>query len=224
MRRYPAFLNLSGRRCLVVGAGRVGVRKIAGLLDYGPHVLVIDSSPASTELKSLMETDSVSFEQREFTPADADGMSLAFAATSNPQVNSAVAEACRERGIPVNIADDPEASDFFVPASFENHGLTVAIGTGGVSPALARRIRIDLQERLDKRYGHLLSLMERVRPLVLELGLGSDENARIFRELVSSPLMDTLYENKPHKARKHLENILPPQLHERIEELIDASL
>jgi precorrin-2 dehydrogenase/sirohydrochlorin ferrochelatase len=224
MRRYPAFLNLDAKRCLVVGAGRVGVRKIAGLVDCGPKVLVVDTAPASTELKALLETGSLTFEHRAFTPRDVRGMSLVFAATSNCEVNRAVAQACREEGVPVNIADDPEESDFFVPASFDNHGITVAIGTGGVSPALSRRIRIDLQERLDKRYGHLLTLMERVRPMILELGLGSDENARVFRELVGSPLMDNLYENKPHKARKHLENILPPQLHSRIEELIHASL
>jgi precorrin-2 dehydrogenase/sirohydrochlorin ferrochelatase len=149
---------------------------------------------------------------------------MAFAATSSREANDAVARACRERGVPVNVADDPDAGDFFVPSSFESHGLTVAVSTGGASPALARRIRIDLQERLDKRYGHLLALMERVRPMVIELGLDSDENARVFRELVASPLMDALYENKPHKVRKYLEKILPSELRPRIEELIDASL
>lgn len=224
MRPYPAFFNLNGKRCLLVGAGRVGIRKIVGLLDCGTEVLVVDPSPASPEIRALIETGAVIFEQREFTASDLGGVSLAFAATSNRKANEAVAQACRERGIPVNVADAPEKSDFFLPACFESHGLTVAVSTGGVSPALARRIRIDLQERLDKRYGHLLALMERIRPMVIELGMDSDENARVFRELVGSPLMDALYENKPHKARKYLENILPKELHPRIEELIDAAI
>lgn len=224
MRPYPAFFNLKGKRCLLVGAGRVGIRKVVGLLDCGTEVLVVDPSPASPEIKGLAETGLVIFERREFKPADLDGVSLAFAATSNREANEAVARACRERGVPVNVADAPEESDFFVPACFESYGITVAVSTGGVSPALARRIRIDLQERLDKRYGHLLALMERIRPMVIELGMNSDENARVFRELVNSPLMDALYENKPHKVRKYLKNILPEELHQRIEELIDASI
>ena len=224
MHPYPAFLEISGKRCLVVGAGRVGLRKISGLLDSGPEIMVLDPAPPSPEVRGLVETGAVKYEQREFEPSDLEGVSLAFAATSNREANREIASACRLRGVPVNVADDRQASDFLVPAAYTNHGVTLAVGTGGISPALARRIRIDLQDRLDKRYGHLLALMEILRPMIIDLGRDSDENARVFRELVSSPLMDALYENKPHKARKYLANILPRELHPRIEELIDASI
>jgi precorrin-2 dehydrogenase/sirohydrochlorin ferrochelatase len=225
MRYYPLFLDLKDKKCLVVGAGRVGLRKASSLLECSAgRVVMVDPAEPSGEVRALMETGALAYERREFTESDLDGAVLCFAATSSRTANEAVAGACRERSVPVNVADDPEGSDFHVPAHFARRGLTVAVGTGGASPALARRIRMDLQERLDARYGRLLTLMERLRPMVIELGLGSDENALVFREVVESPLMDALYEGKRAKAEKVLRGILPEPLKHRIGELLDGTL
>ncbi|HXG32793.1 MAG TPA: bifunctional precorrin-2 dehydrogenase/sirohydrochlorin ferrochelatase [Bryobacteraceae bacterium] len=143
MSLYPIFLNLRGRPVLVVGGGRVGLRKIRGLLEAGARVTVVDprGEPALGALPLV-------WRRRKFRRSDVRGMTLVFAATSDRAVNHAVAEQARRLGIPVNVADNPAECDFLVPARVRKANLQIAVSTGGQSPRLAKALRQQLESLL----------------------------------------------------------------------------
>ncbi len=140
---YPIFLDLRGRPVLVVGGGRVGLRKIRGLLEAGAHVTVVDPR-GQPELAALP----VLWRRRKFRRSDVRGMTLVFAATSDRAVNHAVAEQARRLGIPVNVADNPAECDFLVPARVRKANLQIAVSTGGQDPRLAKELRRQLERML----------------------------------------------------------------------------
>ena len=214
MRYYPMFVSLENKACLVVGAGEVGTRKIASLLACGAgSVLVLDMREPEGELSALRENPALTFERRSFEDQDLDGRFLVIASTSDEALNWRISDLCRERGILCNIVDQPEKCSFIVPALFTQGDLTVAISTGGASPALARKIRQGLGEFLGDEYGALLVLMSALRPMVLALGLPTEENSALFRKLVHSSLLDALERGDAAAAESVLREILPAALH-----------
>jgi precorrin-2 dehydrogenase/sirohydrochlorin ferrochelatase len=223
MRYYPLFADLTRKRCLVAGAGEVGRRKIGTLAVCGAsEVLVLDTSAPDTRLMETIAHPAVTFEQRSFRDSDLDGRFLVIASTSDEDLNWRISRACQERGILCNIVDQPEKCSFIVPALFTQGDLTVAISTGGGSPALARKIREGLGEFLGSEYGAMLVLMSRLRPLVLELGLGSPRNATIFRGLVDSGILEALERKDLAQAADLLTGHIPTELTPRIPELLDG--
>jgi len=223
MRYYPLFTDLTNKRCLVVGAGVVGRRKIETLAACGAaEVLVLDMRAPDAELKDVLRHPAVTFERRAYRESDLDGRFLAIASTSDEELNWRISRACGERGILCNIVDQPEKCSFIVPALFMQGELTVAISTGGGSPALARKIREGLGEFLGTEYGAALTLMSRLRPMVLELGLGQPENAAIFRGLIESGILDALKRKDVSVASKLLTGHVPARIAPRIPELLDG--
>ncbi|MFZ5425697.1 MAG: precorrin-2 dehydrogenase/sirohydrochlorin ferrochelatase family protein [Thermodesulfobacteriota bacterium] len=223
MRYYPLFADLTRKRCLVVGAGEVGRRKIGTLAACGASdVLVLDTREPDEELLEVIAHPAVTFERRSFEDSDLDGRFLVIASTSNEELNWRISRACEARGILCNIVDQPEKCSFIVPALFTQGDLTVAISTGGGSPALARKIRKGLGEFLGSEYGAALVLMSRLRPLVLELGLGSPRNGAIFRGLIDSGLLEALERRDAATAKDLLERHVPSELHPRIPEILDG--
>lgn len=221
MRYYPIFLDLTDRSCLVVGAGSVGCRKIASLLESAPaRVHVLDTAPPSEELQALLEDKRVTYEQRAFSPADAAGCTLVFAATSDVAVNAAVASACAARGILCNCADAPAASSFIVPAHIQQGNISVALSTHGGSPALSRKLRREMEAWLGDRFTGLGELLARLRPLVLALQQETRQNTTLFRDLVDSPLADALHRRDRPACEALLKALLPPELHPHIMELL----
>lgn len=226
MEHYPVFLNLKGRRCLVVGAGPVGLRKTITLLDCGAtEVLLLDPVGRPADLPDFQ---ALRFEPRVFAPSDLDGRFLAVAATGSDQVNRQVALFCRERSVLVNVADDPELSDFIVPSHIRRGPLTFAVATGGLSPALTRHIRERLEDCFGPEYEVLAGIMGRLRPLLLGLGLDTDANTRIFRTLVRGDLLSVLSAGDRVRARELLSVQLPPALQAHLDDLLspvsDASI
>lgn len=222
MRYYPMLLNLQGAACLIVGGGEVGRRKLQALLPCEPaSVIVVDPRTASPDWQDLLSGGTVVYECRPFDENDVTGKAVVFAATGNAAVNAAVARACRHNGIPCNVADAPQSGSFIVPAHFTSGDILVALSTGGHSPALARRIRSDLQEWFGDRYTALAAFMGRVRPLILDIGLETHRNTEIFRNLVNSDLAEMLRHNRNTEAEALLRNLLPEQLHNRIGELLN---
>ena len=138
---YPIFLDLSGRRCVVVGGGEVADRKARKLLQARARVVVI-----SPEVGAELESVAVEVHRRHYREGDLEGAYLAFAATDSREVNAAVAREANERGVPVNVADRPSEGDFALPSTLRRGRLQVAVSTGGASPTLARRIRDELEE------------------------------------------------------------------------------
>ena len=181
---YPVMMRLRGRRCVVVGAGPVGVRKANTLLAAGAVVVLVDP-----RLESLSVPDAVEKRPRDFTEKDLEGAALAFAATGSTEVNRSVAAAARRRGIPVNLADDAEESDFIVPASFRSGGLTVAVATGGSSPALAALVRDEIEKILPGEWAIFLEIAAKLRARLLTSGSKTAYNQQVLRDLVSVDLL-----------------------------------
>lgn len=163
---YPAFFRLNGRTCVVVGGGQVAARKVASFLACGAAVRVVDTvlSPA---LQDLARDGRVEHIVSTFSEDVLEGAYLAVAATSSPEVNRRVAAECTARGIPVNVVDAPGISDFIVPATVRRGALTIAVSTGGSSPALAAGIRRQLEEQFDQAYAELLEALGAARSRVL---------------------------------------------------------
>ena len=221
MHYYPVFLELSGQSCLVGGAGAVVCCKIASLLECPIERLhVIDLAEPDTNLQVLLEDKRVSFTKRPFTPSDVEGCALVFAATSNRETNDAVARACTERGILCNCADAPKDSSFIVPALVEQGNIAIALSTGGASPALARKIREDLETWLGERYTGISELLMRLRPLVLALHHETRQNTTLFRSIVDSPLSEALQRRDRQTCESLLRELLPIELPPYIMELL----
>jgi siroheme synthase-like protein len=155
---YPIFLDLSGRRCVVVGGGGVANRKARKLLQARARVVVI-----SPEIGAELESVAVEIHRRPYRKGDLEGAYLAFAATNAREVNAAVAREAKERGVPVNVADSPSEGDFALPSTLRRGRLQVAISTGGASPTLARRIRGELEEVFGPEWAGIVEELDTAR-------------------------------------------------------------
>ncbi|OIN98636.1 MAG: siroheme synthase [Desulfovibrionaceae bacterium CG1_02_65_16] len=223
MRYYPIFVDLAARSCLVVGAGQVGLRKIRSLAECAPQrLLIIEPGEPDPALLELAKLPGVRLERRAFAEADLDGVFLAIAATSRPEVNRRIAGLCRQRCILCNVIDLPDEGSFIAPACVRRGDLTIAVSTGGDSPALTKRIRKDLQDRFGEEYARFLLLMSRLRPRVLALGWETEANSELFRALAGSGLLAALRRGDADFARTELIALLPPELHHLIAELLDG--
>jgi siroheme synthase-like protein len=162
MAYYPIFLELGGRRCLVVGGGVVAEGKVQGLLTAGAQLTLIAPSLTPT-LQRLAGEGRIEHQAREYAEGDPEGFEVCFVATDDGAVNAQVAADCRRLGIWVNAADDPKNCDFILPSVVRQGEVVVAASTGGASPALARRLREDLAAFLADDYEPLAHLLAAVR-------------------------------------------------------------
>ncbi len=166
---FPVFLKLAGRPCLVVGAGAVAESKIAALLDSGAQVTVVAPN-AGKPIERLAASRQIRWVPRKFAPSDLDRAFLVVAATSDPAVNRAVFREAAERGILCNSVDDPPNCDFYFPAVVRRGPLQIAVSTSGESPALAQRIRREIEESLDASLGAWVEeIGERRREIIAAL-------------------------------------------------------
>ena len=153
---FAAFLDLRGRRCLVVGGGQIGERKTRALLDCGARVTIV--SPSLTPgLVALVASGRLVHRARPFRRSDPRGCVLAVAATGDPRVDRVVAAAARRWRALANVVDWPQHCDFIVPAVLRRGELQIAVSTGGLSPAIAREIRRRLERFFGPEYGKLIS-------------------------------------------------------------------
>jgi len=159
---YPVALDLRDRLCLVVGGGPVAEAKVEGLLEAGARVTVV--SPELTEpLAAWALGGRITYRPHEYGADDLDGQQLVFSATDRREVTEAVAAEARRRGLWVNAADDPAFCDFLLPSVLRRGRLVVAVSTGGASPALAARVRRDLEAYFAPEYDELVELAAEVR-------------------------------------------------------------
>jgi siroheme synthase-like protein len=159
---YPIFLNISGKKCVVVGGGQVALRKVRMLLECGANVEVI-SPELCPELLKLAENGEIYIHNREYQAGDLKDAFVAIAATDNSDINRQVVKEARSNAVLVNVVDDPEPSDFIVPSYMRRGEITIAISTAGRSPALARKIRTRLEKDLGDEYASLAHLVGEVR-------------------------------------------------------------
>ena len=199
---YPLFLNIEGRKCVVVGGGLVAERKVETLLECKASVTLI-SPQASPGLRKLVKAGTIERLTRGFRKGDLKGARLAIAATDDVEVNARVAEEARALGVMVNVVDDPPLCEFIVPSVLRRGDVTVAVSTGGKSPALARKIRTDLENRLRPGYGQLALMISDVRARVKQAGMKLEGDAW-QRVLDVEALCDLLEQGKEAEARSKL--------------------
>ncbi len=190
MRYYPLFMDLAGRSCLVVGAGAVAARKARTLLDCGARVTVIGVRPAAAF--RALEGRGVVLRDRRFRASDVGRQALIIAATDDRAVNAAVSAAARRKGIPVNAVDDPEHCSFIVPAVVTRGDLTVAISTGGKSPAAARLVKERISEMLGDEYVALVRLLGAHRGRMKDMVAGQGSRARAWKRMIDEGLLEKL--------------------------------
>lgn len=170
MRYYPVFLDIAGKPTVVIGGGEVALRKVESLLDAGAHVTVV--SPAlHPHLEALVAAGRARHIAREYSPGDLEGHVLAFVGTDDPSVNTEVACEAKQRGIWVNAVDDPINCDFIVPSIVRRGDIIVAVSTSAGSPAMARKLREDLEEFLTEEYALMLDLVAQVRRELRDRGV-----------------------------------------------------
>ena len=179
---FPAFIKLEGRPCLAVGAGSVGALKIASLLDCGARVTVV-APQAAPEVQRLASRGAVGWVERGFVADDLEGMFLVIAATSSAEVNRAIFLEAHRRGILCNSVDDPPNCDFYFPAVVRRGDLQIAISTAGESPALAQRIRRELEDALDESLGAQVRQIGAMRRKILTTHPASEERKRLLQLL-----------------------------------------
>jgi uroporphyrin-III C-methyltransferase/precorrin-2 dehydrogenase/sirohydrochlorin ferrochelatase len=159
---HPIFVDLREAAVVVIGGGSVAERKVLSLLDSGARVTVV-APRASQTLRDLAGRGAIRLEERAYAPGDLEGMRLAYAATDDAVVNRAVYEEARQRGVWLNVADQPALCTFLVPAVVRRGELTVAVSTNGASPAMARRLREDLERTFGPEHAAALVLLRRLR-------------------------------------------------------------
>lgn len=191
MKYYPIFLDVKGRDCLVVGGGEVGTRKAMGLYRSGARVRVI-SKTFSQKLETMSD---ICLASKSYEPSDLATAFLVFAATDNKDLNQQVREDATARGILCNVADAPDRSDFILPSVVERGDLVCAVSTSGASPALAKKIRKDLEQMLGPEYKDFLLLMANTRKKLLEEGHDPSTHKKIFTALVEKKIPELIAAN-----------------------------
>ncbi len=161
-RYYPAFLNISGKKCVVVGGGRVALRKVKVLLEHGADVTVV-SPTLCQQLDEMAKASKVTALLKEYEPGDIKDSFLVIAATPDTNTNKKIADEAKRKRILVSVVDNIKHSDFIGPSYFRKGDLTIAISTGGSTPALARKIRARLEDDLTEEYAYLVDLIKEVR-------------------------------------------------------------
>jgi precorrin-2 dehydrogenase/sirohydrochlorin ferrochelatase len=195
MKYYPISLDISNRRCVVVGGGEVAERKVCRLLDSGAEVTVV-SETFTPALRALGKDGKIRLIARAYAAPLIEGAFLVFGTTDDEAVNEAVFRDARQKNIPVNIADDPKRCDFILPSLLEEGSLQIAVSTGGKSPALARRIRLELEALYGPEYAPFLEILGELRKRVLSKGLPQSENKEIFDALIRSEILEKIRGNE----------------------------
>lgn len=190
MSLLPIFINLEGRRCLLVGAGVIALDKISSLLKTGVRLRVV--APWSrTEIQQLAAEGKLELITREFAPTDLEGHSLVITATDSADVNKSVFEAATQRGILCNSVDDIPNCDFFFGSVVQRGALQIAISTAGESPAVAQRLRRELDAQLPEDLGPWLENLGQLRREVLALHPRGEERKALLHQLASRQVCES---------------------------------
>ena len=184
MRLFPSFLKLNGRRCLIVGGGKISEGKIAGLLSTGAKIRVV--SPEVTPAIAMWHRNRrVQWVKRRFRKTDLAGAYIVIAATASTDVHHAIYREARRRKVLCNIVDVPELCDFYYGSVVQRGDLQIAISTSGASPSLAKRMRRKFEAEFGEEYGHWLRTLAQGRRKIRERDLSTLEKMRLLEELAS---------------------------------------
>jgi precorrin-2 dehydrogenase/sirohydrochlorin ferrochelatase len=219
MRYYPVNLDIHNRKCLVVGGGSVGTRKVMTLLECGAVVTVV-SSDVAEELLELAEKKMIELKRRPYESSDIDGMFLVIGATDNEELNWQINKDAEHQNKLCNIADRPEACNFILPSIVNRGNLVIAISTSGKSPAFAKKMRQDLEKEFGEEYDEFLQLMGAIRKKALSEKHEPEAHKHLFEQLINRGLIDMVRNNDEERINSLLLEIFGQGY--RFEELMKA--
>lgn len=206
MKFYPAYLDLRGRSCLIIGGGAVAERKALTLLEAGADVTII-SPVLSSKLRELSAAGKIAHRQKKFEEKDLSGEFLVVAAVNSPEVNIGVARACKDRHVLVNVVAPPEESTFIVPSVVKRGDLLIAVSTSGVSPGLSRKIRKELESLYGPEYELLLEKLAAIRKLIQTNISDEEQRRKIFQAIIDSDVIELLRQGKTNEAQVRIDEL-----------------
>jgi precorrin-2 dehydrogenase / sirohydrochlorin ferrochelatase len=197
---FPMFLKLSARPCLVVGAGAIAESKIASLLEAGGRVRVI-APEATPQVRSWAQSNTIEWRQRPFQPRDLEGMFLVVAATSSTELHEQIFALATQRGVLCNVVDVPALCDFYYPSVVQRGALQIAISTAGQSPALAQRLRKQLEDQFGPEYQEWLAQLGKAREKLYSTKIDPEERKRLLHEQASEEAFEAFLLNRRQSKR-----------------------
>jgi len=207
MRYYPVHLDIKNRKCLVVGGGAVGTRKVNTLLECGARVSVVSPEP-SQQLTKLAADGSITLKRRAYRSADLKGTFLVIGATDDENLNQQISYDAAQSNILCNIADRPEACNFILPSIVRRGDLAITISTSGKSPALAKQLRQKLETQFGQEYAEFLLLMGAIRKKLLNQTHEPEAHKDLFNSLIDSDLIQLMQSGKTEEINSLLYKIL----------------
>ncbi|MBI4202854.1 MAG: bifunctional precorrin-2 dehydrogenase/sirohydrochlorin ferrochelatase [Chloroflexi bacterium] len=205
---YPVYLDLRGRPCVVIGGGTEGERKTQGLLEAGATVTLI-ASTATIALQDLATRELIEWVRRDYQSGDLEGAWLAICENENPRIYQAVAKEADKRGVLLNVVDTTNLCSFIAPAIVRRGDITFAISTSGLSPALARRLREELDASPVMRWAEAASLFGDVRHEIRKKGLRP--HADRWQECMTEELVELYLSGRQDEAKAKLLHMLEDQ-------------
>ncbi|MGD0288220.1 MAG: bifunctional precorrin-2 dehydrogenase/sirohydrochlorin ferrochelatase [Candidatus Binataceae bacterium] len=188
----PIFVDAGGRPCVVIGGGEIAERKTRSLVDASAEVTVV--SPSLTAgLAAMARRNTIRHRARTYRPGDLEGAFLAFEASGKVETERAAAAEARARGVLINVADVPDLCSFIAPAVIKRGGLQIAVSTGGASPAFARKIREELEDRFGLEYELMIDLLAAARQWLQAREHDLGARTRLLTALVRSDLRECLH-------------------------------
>jgi precorrin-2 dehydrogenase/sirohydrochlorin ferrochelatase len=181
---FPMFLKLSTRPCLVIGAGTSAETKIAGLLGTGGKIRVV-APEATAQVRSWAQSKAIEWHQRPFQPSDLEGIFLVVAATSSTELHGRIFALATQLGVLCNIVDVPALCDFYYPSVVQRGALQIAVSTAGLSPALAQRLRKQLETEFGPEYEEWLAQLGEAREKLHSTDMDPDRRKRLLHEIAS---------------------------------------
>ena len=206
-RYYPAYIDIKGKRCLVVGGGKVAERKVKLLLKCDAMVSVV-SPELISRLKELNSKGKIKFFKGEFKEKYLKDMFLVIGATDNSEVNLKIYKAASKKNILVNIVDSPEICNFIVPSIVERGDLIIAIYTGGKSPALSKKLRKELEDRYGFEYSKFLNTMGSLRKKISSKIRDKKKREEIYNKLVDSDIIKLIRDGDDETVKSRVNEII----------------
>ncbi len=207
MRYYPIYLDLKGRRVLVVGGGAIAEGKAQQLVDAGALVRIV--SPALADgLSKLIEQGIIEYRAGEFVADDLNNVFLVISATDDQAVNETVAQAASSRGLLCNVVDQPVLCNFITPALVTRGDLQISVSTGGGSPSLTQRVKREVAALIGEEYGELLEVAAQMRAEVKQRIDGFERRKKVLHAFVESEALDLIRAGKGGEARRIARELL----------------
>ena len=203
-RYYPVYLDVKGKRCVIVGGGEVAYRKACSLRDAGADVIVIspDTCPEMSNDKGLTLINKI------YDESYLDGAMLVIAATDDEEVNKKVSLDAGKGNIIVNVVDRPELCSFIVPSTVNRGDLCISISTGGASPALARNIRKKLEGVFGSEYGVYINLLTRMRDIAMSDIKDDAKRRKILQRLAEKDILEIVKTTGTEEAEAKMREII----------------